>query len=69
MKAYLLIVAVALLAGCEARKSRAEFTPPFNTYQVGETRVDEFALADGTHVGEVITCDWKRPVVLVPRVE
>jgi len=77
MKFYLL-VAIVLLAGCaqQAPDPLAKFAPP-NVLEYalpGGTRVHEFRLSDGTRCVMVeyrggLTCEWRRPVVIVPRVE
>jgi hypothetical protein len=74
---YLLALTLLLtgVAGCapDDPVQKAEFVPPYITYQVGPRRVyvREFTLVDGTRcvlvATDAITCEWQRPVILVPR--
>ncbi len=69
------IAVVSLLsvgAGC-GNNTIAKFEPPGTMrYDVGSRYTYEFRLLDGTRCvtrGDAITCEWRQPVVLVPRLE
>ncbi len=72
--AYLLLALV--LVGCQPSDTmqKAEYVPPYITYQVGPHRyyVREFPLADGTrcvaYMDVAITCQWPA-LQITPRVE
>lgn len=73
---YLLALTLLMsgVAGCVRDSAmRAELVPAYTSYQVGEDRkrAIEFYLVDGTRCvmlnNIAVTCEWQRPVILVPR--
>ena len=76
MKRVYLLLTLAL-AGCAPSDPAQKFSrvPDYVEYQVGpeRQRAHEFMLLDGTRCvaynARAITCEWQRPVVIVPRPE
>lgn len=75
--ALIILGVIAALTGCApppSTKATAQINSPRMEYNVpGINTVVEFRLIDGTRCVSVyqggLTCEWKQPVVLLPRVE
>ena len=56
-----------------APAANASITRAYVEYRVGGQTVREFGLSDGTrcvmYPAYALTCEWRQPVVLVPKVE
>ncbi len=71
---YVLLIAALLLPACsERQQGAATINNPYVKYE-GTPRAYayEFHLTDGTRCvaySDSITCEWRQPVVLVPRPE
>lgn len=69
----LALIGCAPAAQPAAPTANAVVTRAYVEYRIGAQTVREFGLSDGTrcvmYPGYTVTCEWRQPVVLVPKVE